>query len=411
MKPGLAGCLITALFIAPGCDDSAPSAVSDTSDAPDSPAAPDAPNSPDVVVSDATSSDDTSAGPSDPLSRGPWQVGHRVETITYTPADGSPVRSLRVVYWYPTTDTTGDEVLYAGLLPAENVFGNAALAAHPTPYPRFVFSHGNTSFAEQSHFLTTFLASHGFVVAAPDHTGNTFGVREVPVEIFHWRPLDLSAVMDHLDTLAPPHFLAGRLSPEAAVSGHSFGGYTALAATGAAWDVDGLFAFCEQDEIPLDGCNVLTTHEQLYRNGFDDPRFSASIPMTPGATFAFGTDGSSQVNTPTLLFTGSLDRTTTNEADGDPTWAALSQTTDHIRVNFRTGGHFTFSDACTLPIAVGENDGCGPDFVPFAEAHRAINAITLAFLRRHIYGDESGTAILSGELVLSDDIELRKSLD
>ena len=43
----------------------------------------------------------------------------------------------------------------------------------PGPHPLIVFSHGNSGFRRQSTFLTTHLASRGFVVAAPDHTGNT----------------------------------------------------------------------------------------------------------------------------------------------------------------------------------------------------------------------------------------------
>ena len=36
-------------------------------------------------------------------------------------------------------------------------------------YPLVVFSHGYAGFRDQSTFLTAFLASWGFVVAAPDH--------------------------------------------------------------------------------------------------------------------------------------------------------------------------------------------------------------------------------------------------
>ena len=49
-----------------------------------------------------------------------------------------------------------------------------AAPADLSPCPLVVFSHGNSGLRRQSTFLTTHLASWGFVVAAPDHTGNTF---------------------------------------------------------------------------------------------------------------------------------------------------------------------------------------------------------------------------------------------
>ncbi len=372
----------------------------------------DAAGADDTQVADV--SDDTTAPePLDVWARGPWRVGYRTESITYAPADGSPERTLRVVYWYPTEATEGDEVLYAGLLPAAGVLGDAPIADAAGPLPRLVFSHGNTAFAEQSHFFTAWLASHGWLVAAPDHTGNTFGSRDIPIAIFHWRPLDVTAVLDHLDGLTAPHVLAGRIdTTRTAVAGHSFGGYSALAATGAAWDVDGLFTYCETEEIPLDGCAVLEANEALYRKGFEDPRIDASIPMTPGATFAFGADGAAAVDTPTLMMTGALDRTTTNAADGDPTWQALSASAgDHVRLDFATGGHFTFSDACSLPLGIGDNDGCGEGFIAAEDAHRIINAYALAFLRRHLFGETQWDDLLHGRIAPPSDVELMRVSD
>src|SRR5690606_16328760 len=117
-------------------------------------------------------------------------------------------RTLRVVLWYPTRDASGDSALYAGLLPAPGAFAGAAPVDDAGPLPVVVFSHGNTSFAEQSYFLTEHLASHGFLVAAVDHTGNTFSAGGgVPVEIFHWRPGDLTALLDHLEGLPAAHAL------------------------------------------------------------------------------------------------------------------------------------------------------------------------------------------------------------
>lgn len=45
--------------------------------------------------------------------------------------------------------------------------------AAPGPFPLVVYSHGNGGLRYVSAFLTEHLASHGFIVVAPDHVGNT----------------------------------------------------------------------------------------------------------------------------------------------------------------------------------------------------------------------------------------------
>ena len=71
--------------------------------------------------------------------------------------------------------------------------------------PLLVFSHGNSGYRQQSTFLTTHLASWGFVVAAPDHVGNTFGEmlalktdearRSAHLRARSQRPIDLLATI------------------------------------------------------------------------------------------------------------------------------------------------------------------------------------------------------------------------
>lgn len=350
---------------------------------------------------------DTTTAP-EPGEPGPFRVGYRVESVTYAPADGSPDRTLRLALWYPTDATDGDEVLYGGLLPADGVLGDVPLTEAEAPRPVVVFSHGNTSFAEQSHFLTTFLASHGFVVAAPDHTGNTFTDRDTTPEIFHYRPLDVGAVIDHLEALEAPHFLAARLGDGVALTGHSFGGYSTLAAAGATWDVDSVLAYCETEALPLGACEMLGENEALYRSGFGHPSVRVAIPMSPGATLLFGESGAGDVDAPVLLLTATLDRTTTNDDDGDPTWAALAGDARHLRVDFTAGGHFTFSNACDLPLDATLNDGCGPDFIAPAVAHRIINAYTLAFIERHLLGDEGPDPVLDADPPPYEDIQVSR---
>ena len=68
------------------------------------------------------------------------------------------------------------------------------------PYPLVVFSHGNGGMRLQSLFFTEYLASHGYVVIAPDHTYNTFldNDDDYFLEVLYRRPLDLSDSFDWL---------------------------------------------------------------------------------------------------------------------------------------------------------------------------------------------------------------------
>ena len=87
----------------------------------------------------------------DPLVRGPFAVAER---------DGRAIdvaranRVLPFVVWYPAIPPQSRE-----------------------RRPLILFSHASYGHRRQSSFLCAHLASHGYVVAAADHTGNTVAVR------------------------------------------------------------------------------------------------------------------------------------------------------------------------------------------------------------------------------------------
>ncbi|MBW2425861.1 MAG: dienelactone hydrolase family protein [Deltaproteobacteria bacterium] len=167
--------------------------------------------------------------------RGPYAVG----IVQAEPsAFGEPERRLPTDVWYPARQghSRGAE--------APHPFGRPhsaepGLPPIDTPCPLILFSHGNSGLRRQSTFLTTHLASWGYVVAAPDHVGNTFEEmaaitseeerRSVHLEVRDRRPRDLLGV---LRALLDEDLLAARRPPlqphPVGVLGHSFGGWTAL---------------------------------------------------------------------------------------------------------------------------------------------------------------------------------------
>ena len=127
--------------------------------------------------------------------------------------------------------------------PCSSNIGDAEMAAGR--FPVVLFSHGFGGHRRQSTFLCTHLASHGYVVVAMDHTGNTvIDMAQMTLqvmmgepmpepgpmiaELITARPLDAIFVLDSL--------FAGKLGIDPAsldadrvgMAGHSFGGWTTL---------------------------------------------------------------------------------------------------------------------------------------------------------------------------------------
>jgi dienelactone hydrolase len=188
------------------------------------------------------------AGGYDPFLRGRFPVGIR----TNQAFDAARNRQFPCEIWYPAA------AQYAGrdLAPATQDVFTVPLwdrprrqlavrdaAAHPGTYPLIIFSHSSGSGRRQSTFLCTHLASHGYLVAALDHSeivapelARKAGESEEQ-KIKRWEALIASRVPDVHFVL--DHLFSGTLSdleakPDPAgigIVGHSFGGWTALAAT------------------------------------------------------------------------------------------------------------------------------------------------------------------------------------
>ncbi|MCB9761000.1 MAG: dienelactone hydrolase family protein [Alphaproteobacteria bacterium] len=309
------------------------------------------------------------AGPGsapDPSTWGPFPVG--VTTLTFTDPDrtledGSP-RIVPVEVWYPAASADGTLRIYdladevpperlelEGITPddlpdfASNSLDEALPDTTHGPFPLVIFSHGNGGMRLQSVFLTEVLASHGYVVAAPDHVGNTLGDMLVPgmdelastTESFRYRPDDIHHVLEMLwgqDDVAPvSDGLWG-------MSGHSLGGFSALRAAGMEPDVGAVVA-----EAPPDAALALA---------------------------GTGTDPD-ELEMPVLIQAGTDDQILDYEDNAVASFAEL--TAPAFLATYYDAGHFTFSDLCVLELgplqevirdSVGNvlEDGCGADNLP-----------------------------------------------
>lgn len=333
-----------------------------------------------ILLLACTGAPDDSAAPTDIVAEltepGPWNVGYRQSSVTYD-SEWEPGRTLRLALWFPTEATSGGDAAYLdGALEAEGVLDDPPPISGTLPV--VVFSHGHQGYAENSSFLAVHLASHGYVVTAPEHTGDTtFDDPDRATEIYAQRPQDVSAALDAL-----PAELDVDVSAVTAI-GHSFGGYTVFALAGATYDpavlacTDDTSGFCSTMDDSL---------SSTFTAGFRDTRVIRAVAMASGDQRLFGT-GVGAVEVPVLMLTGEVDTD-----DADAYWAELAGGV-HRRVELLGAGHQAFTDFS----GVLEDGGT----IDPAEGFRVIDAYATAMVRSG-EGDAAVDPVLDGELSVSD---------
>ncbi len=235
----------------------------------------------------------------DPLKPGPFSVTQSTFTLKRMPQSvtGTPREREYDVNLYVPAETT-------------------------RPAPIVIISHGLGSSPAAFAYLGIHLASHGFVVAIPEHIGSgekqyedlITGLSNTNVRLnsFIERPLDVKQVIDELERRSKTD-LAGRLDlAQIGVIGHSFGGYTALAAAGATLNFERIRVTCSQPtQIRLDlSYSFQCLNEEIPP--FDtrilaDSRVRAAIAINPVASIVFGPKGIETLNVPTMIIGGSRD--------------------------------------------------------------------------------------------------------
>jgi predicted dienelactone hydrolase len=309
---------------------------------------------------------------------GPYQCGHRVLSTSYEAFPGSPARTIPVHVWYPTTATDGEHARYRGIFQDPLAWEDAPLAPSPWAdgHPVLAHSHGYMGFAGNSHRMMCHFAMHGWVAVAPEHVGNTLTDTPdpLPLAAFYRRPLDVRAALDHIFGLGADDPLSGVVDDSRlAVSGHSFGIFTAWSLAGARYDRALIEARC------FDGSIADCDEAGLAR--FDaplaEPRAKAAIPMAGGKHAFFGKEGLAAVTLPVLLMTGSLDDVGADEvvagADGVPlTWVDVEGGCHQL---YGLGNTSVGDTAC---MALGDEEG-------FA----IVNPYALAYVRYHVLGERA----------------------
>lgn len=283
--------------------------------------------------------------------------------------------------WYPTDETDGSLHEYDDLFTYGALDGDDPTCAFTRPV--VMFSHGNTGIRYQSMFLTEWLASHGYIVAAPDHTHNTFIDQDDSMleELVFRRPGDIADSFDWLVAASEEtgHLLEGCVdgADGYAMGGHSFGGYTTMAISGQGLDLTAANDYCEDNYGWL--CDAPAWWEANGSGDVaslsDSDRIWAAFPMAP-AGYEVLVGSIPTISAPALVLGGGRDVLTPMASQVEPIYSDLALAPRYLG-EMTDADHFTFSDMCYLLPTLAECDAgqIDPDL-----AHDLLNVAITAHL-------------------------------
>ena len=388
--------------------------------------------------------------PFEVLPFGPYDVG--VQTITLN-ADSE--RPLTLDVWFPVDDAGEAPPHEYSFLPELVDVSDNAVSIDPAaisadgPFPLVVYSHGSGGLRYVASDYTETIASYGYLVVAPDHTGNTaldqfLCSRTDGVTNAFNRPNDIRIIIDAMTNpeSAETAAFTPSVDPESiALTGHSVGGFTTYAAvTGFENELGAVPADDRIDAIiPIapaiggerppeaeDDTDDQATDED--RQAFVDP---CADPATTELTVAptpeeieaarnrvsITDEQLASVTVPALVMVGTDDSSTPVVPNVTRAWE-LSNSDPLYRVELVAGQHQSFSNACrwvelvpTWPQALQDlagpfltsqaASGCGEGIMDIDRAQDLTNTFAISFLES-IFRD--GEMIDAATTEIPDDV-------
>ena len=282
-------------------------------------------------------------------------VGFQV--VIATDPDG---QRFAIGVWYPTQAQPLPTTLVGPVL--MNVARDASVSG--SDLPLVVISHGNGGGIQSHADLALALANAGYIVAAPQHTGDNFSDQSA-VGSVSWlsrRASEFQATVDYMLNDWQSH---NQIDPERiGAYGFSAGGFTVLTAVGAQPDLRLIAKHCA--EAPEFVCDLLrqvkspllNTDTPLTDAAFSpDLRIKAAVVASPGLVFTLVPNGFGNVRIPIQLWHGDKDENVPYVTNIQPILDALGS-----RVEFHSvsgAGHFSFLVPCGLlvPPAICSEQG------------------------------------------------------
>jgi predicted dienelactone hydrolase len=267
--------------------------------------------------------------------KGPFKVGVRTMEIT-NPAQLDHVtqttkdRKLTLEVWYPSVvnntnvKTSYENVTRTGIKFAiqADAFRDATILIpkNDSKFPLVVISHGYTGYRTLMYYLAEHLASHGYVVAAIDHTDSTnaeVDIKNNPFAGFFStllnRSRDQQFTLNYLTTIQ--HFASTAINNnKAGLIGYSMGGYGAINTIGGCYnftdETTSAFTGIKDPEQVKKVMSLLNSCAGgQYQNMKVDSKWQAVIAMAPwgGQHNIFSQQALAKINTPILYVAGDLD--------------------------------------------------------------------------------------------------------
>lgn len=270
--------------------------------------------------------------------------------------------------------------------------------------PLVILSHGSGGSAFHHHDTARALAEAGFVVAAPNHAGDTAGDMRFSggPRAFAERARQVTRVVDHMLGEWPQR---GALDPQRiGMFGHSAGGTTALIIAGGEPDFIRFRTHCTTNPQAQDCRFVQAMRAERARNAqaggvppvpptplaalswTHDPRIKAVVAAAPALGYVFEGGGLKAVATPVQLWTGDKDEVTPAVWNADVIRRSLPKPPEFALV--AGAGHPVFLAACPEGFAAQAPDVCSdPAGFRRTAFHPRFNEAVVKFFRRTLTAD------------------------
>lgn len=293
-------------------------------------------------------------------------------------------KPIELAIWYPSDAPVSAQPL--GLF-TQQVANYAPIKGGALPL--VVISHG-TGGSAASHYDTALaLADAGFVVVAPNHTGDNYKDRgdSFTVRNFVDRPKQVGRVIDYMLNAwdGRDHIDPNRIG----IFGHSAGGATALILIGGNPSIYLVGVFCH--DHPGDwGCRQQQAVSGKAPPGDPnpeppdwrhDPRIKAAVIAAPALGPAFSKVGLETVTAPVQLWRAEDDKINPDKWYADIVRDSLPTSPDDHPVPL--AGHFDFLAPCSEALAKAAPEICEsqPGF-DRAAFHRDMNKAVVAFFAK-----------------------------